>query len=53
MLSGNKIRKIVMDLDNDEDNYYDSATEDEEPRPKIATVFHFTASKSGLFRQQL
>jgi len=33
MLSGNEIRKIVMDSDSDEDKYYDSATEDEEPHP--------------------
>jgi len=33
MLSGNEIREIVMDSDSDEDKYYDSATEDEEPRP--------------------
>jgi hypothetical protein len=33
MLSENEIREIVMDLDSDEDKYYDSATEDQEPRP--------------------
>ena len=33
MLSGNEIREIVMDSDSNEDKYYDSATEDEEPRP--------------------
>ena len=33
MLSVNEIREIVMDSDSDEDKYYDSATEDEEPRP--------------------
>ena len=35
MLSGNEIREIVMDSDSDEDKYYDSATEDEEPRPPL------------------
>ena len=35
MLSGNKIREIVMDSDSDEDKYYDSAMEDEEPRPPL------------------
>jgi hypothetical protein len=35
MLSGNEIRKIVMDSDSDENKYYDSATEDEEPRPPL------------------
>jgi len=33
VLSGNEIREIVMDSDSDEDKYYDSATEDEEPCP--------------------
>jgi len=33
MLSGNEIREIVMDSDSDEDKYYDSATDDEEPCP--------------------
>ena len=33
MLSVNEIREIVMDSDSDEDKYYDSATEDEEPCP--------------------
>ena len=33
MLSGNEIREIVMDSDSDEDEYYDSAMEDKEPRP--------------------
>jgi hypothetical protein len=33
VLSGNEIREIVMDSDSDEDKYYDSATEDEVPRP--------------------
>ena len=32
MLSGNEIREIVMDSDSDGDKYYNSATEDEEPR---------------------
>jgi len=35
MLSGNEIREIIKDSDSDEDKYYDSATEDEEPRPPL------------------
>jgi len=35
MLSGNEIREIVMDSDSDEDKYYDSVTEDKEPRPLL------------------
>jgi len=35
MLSGNEIQEIVMDSDSDEDKYYDSATEDKEPRPPL------------------
>ena len=35
MLPGNEIREILMDSDSDEDKYYDSATEDEEPRPPL------------------
>jgi hypothetical protein len=52
MLSGNEIREIVMDSDSDEDKYYDSNA-GRGATPTFATVFHFTASKSGLFRQQL
>jgi hypothetical protein len=35
MLSENEIREIVMDSNSDEGNYYDSVTEDEEPRPPL------------------
>jgi len=35
MLSGNEIREIVMDSDSDEDKYYDSAMEAEQPRPPL------------------
>jgi hypothetical protein len=52
MLSGNEIREIIMDSDSDEHKYYDSAMEDEEPRPPLRQ-FHFMASKSRLFHQQL
>ena len=38
MLSGNEIREIVMDSDSDEDKYYDSATEDEEPSPPSDSI---------------
>jgi hypothetical protein len=37
VLSGNEIRKIVMDSDSDEDKYYASEAkeEEEEPRPPL------------------
>ena len=46
MLSGNEIREIVMDSDSDGDKYYDGGR-------GATPTFHFTASNSGLFRQQL
>jgi len=42
MLSGNEIRDIVMNSDSDEDKYYDSAMEDEEPRPPLQ---HYSTSQ--------
>jgi hypothetical protein len=46
---GMKYQEIVMDSDSDKDKYYNSATEGRGATP----TFHFTASKFGLFRQQL
>ena len=49
MLSGNEIREIVMDSDSDEDKYYDSAMEDEEPRPPSTSqppILDYFASSS-------
>jgi hypothetical protein len=42
MLSGNKIREIVIVSDSDKDKYYDSTTEDEEPRPPMR---HYSTSQ--------